>query len=79
MAAPDPSPIRSNERSREDKRRLRHEGIERRKRWLANRDAFLEAALERQSCCSATIPGLVSTTTLSHTDVPLMDDGVRLP
>lgn len=46
MAAPDPSPISWNELSRAEKRRLRHEGIERRKRWLADRDAFLEAELE---------------------------------
>ena len=46
MAAPDPRPIRWNELSRAETRRLRHEGIERRKRWLADRDAFLEAELE---------------------------------
>lgn len=46
MAAPDPGPRASNEPSRAERRRFRHEGIERRKRWLADRDAFLEAALE---------------------------------
>jgi hypothetical protein len=46
MAAPDPSPLRRNELSRAEKRRLRHQGIERRKRWLAEREAFLEAELE---------------------------------
>src|SRR3990170_103971 len=46
MAAPDPSPMRRNELSRAEMRRLRQEGIERRKRWLADRDAFLEAQLD---------------------------------
>lgn len=45
MAEPDPSP-KGNELSRAEKRRLRQEGIERRKRWLADRDVFLEAELE---------------------------------
>jgi hypothetical protein len=45
MPAPDPRPTPWNELSRAEKRRLRHEGIERRKRWLADRDAFLEAEL----------------------------------
>jgi hypothetical protein len=45
MAELDPSP-KWNELSRAEKRRLRQEGIERRKRWLADRDAFLDAQLE---------------------------------
>jgi len=46
MAAKDPTPRPRSELSRAEKRRLRHEAIERRERWLANRDAFLETQLE---------------------------------
>lgn len=46
MAARDPSLKSWDELSRADKRRLRLEGIERRKRWLADRNVSLEAALE---------------------------------
>ncbi len=46
MAAQIPTPRPWNELSRAERRRLRYESIERRKRWLAERDAFLERQLE---------------------------------
>jgi hypothetical protein len=46
MVARDPGLKGWDELSRAERRRLRQEGVERRKRWLTERDAFLEAQLE---------------------------------